>query len=322
MLRHPSGWQDLYRYRLSKTLRTLHKVTGTWTRTSSRRSRHSLSTSPQLFRTTTRARATPRGLEPSGTPAIRDRLPATRSSTRIGSLTTHRDGCATFPLAASRRFERRTGWRVAALAGGRPWSLLARVNLPRMKLRPLPFIVIALVFAPLRAYAVTPTPPTCEPGSTTGSCPSTYCRVGDGLFGPSYAADCKQVHDSGIAGPYMRCELSPDGGSTCVTVDVGGVPGGVQALGVLLLIGLFWVLPGVLVYRAARARGLDAGAVLGSWAIFGWLGVSYHLFRAVPRQDRRDPSASEVVVNEDIAGRMHRAAQRIADSKTAKRLAK
>jgi len=93
----------------------------------------------------------------------------------------------------------------------------------------------------------------------------------------------------------------------------------VKGLGILFLIGAFWVLPGALIYRAAKARGLDAGAVLGSWLVFGWLGVSYHLFKAVPKQDQPDRGTSPAIDYTDLAGGMHRAAQRIADAKAAKR---
>lgn len=177
---------------------------------------------------------------------------------------------------------------------------------------PLLLIACALVFAPLKAHAI---PPTCSWFGPDNSCPPTHCEV-DGV---SYAADCEEVHDSGIAGPYRQCEMVGDGGQTCKSVDVGGVPAAVKSLGIVMLIGFFWVLPGVLVYRAAKARGLDARAVLGSWLVFGWLGVSYQLFKAVPRKDQLERSPSPPIVDEDVAGRMHRAAQRIADSKAAKR---
>jgi len=175
------------------------------------------------------------------------------------------------------------------------------------------FAVFALASVPSQAQA---TPPTCSRfGFPDNPCPPVYCEAG----GVSYAADCKQVHADGIGGPYLRCEPEAGGGSFCASLEVGGIPGAVKAVGIVLLLGAFWVLPGALVYRAAKARGLDAGAVLGSWLVFGWLGVSYHLFKALPRQDQPDRGASPTIVDEDVAGRMHRAAQRIADAKAAKR---
>ena len=175
------------------------------------------------------------------------------------------------------------------------------------------FAVFGLASVPSQAQA---TPPKCSPlGLPDNPCTPVYCEAS----GVSYAADCRQVHAAGIAGPYLQCEPEAGGGSFCNSVEVGGVPGVVKGLGILLLLGAFWVLPGALVYRAAKARGLDAGAVLGSWLVFGWLGVSYHLFKAVPRQNRPDPAASPPIDYSNLAGGMQRAAQRIADAKAAKR---
>ena len=50
----------------------------------------------------------------------------------------------------------------------------------------------------------------------------------------------------------------------------------------LLPAAAFWGAPAYLIHRAAKARGLDSGSLIGAWTFFGGLGLAYLLFKGIP----------------------------------------